>query len=81
MTACVLSKDQITLLRSYNFPFEIPAELYKIENDKIIQIARILHDDGCLDFINDEPTNKCLISESILDMIQDNLIPDIYDKL
>lgn len=81
MKTCIITREQRELLLSYEFPFEVPFDLALLDKIDLIQLARTLHDDGCLDFINDEPTTRCITSEKILDKIQDNLFPDIYDLI
>jgi len=78
MKSCILTRKQIDCLLSFEFPFPIPPDLSLLSKEDIIIVAKALEKDG-LEFINDEPTDRCLICESILDKIQDNMFPNIYD--
>lgn len=80
MKKCVLSQNEIDCLFSLGISFSIPADLSILSKDKIIAIARAIDREG-FEFVDDEPTDKCLTCERIMDKIQDNLYPDIYSFL
>lgn len=80
MNDCKLTKEQRDCLLTFDFSFRISGNLADLSENEIIEIAKAIYNDG-FEFTNDEPTEKCRICEEILDKIQDNILPDIYDLI